>query len=264
MLTTLALVSALGLVPGQPGSLALTNVRSTYGLHGSTRPDNKLLPGDQVFLAFDIENVQTGSDGKVQYSIAMEVANGAGKVLFKQAPRDLTANNALGGTNLPAYANLQVGLDQPPGDYTVKVTVTDRGSKASKTLTSKFQVLPKGFGLVRLALTGDPEGFVPVPFPATGQTLWINFAAVGFGRQGDQPNLNVTMRVLDEKGKPTSAKPFVGAVSKDVPKNAVAVPMQFALELNRAGTFTVELKGTDKVSGKTATLTFPITVLKAK
>jgi hypothetical protein len=96
--------------------------------------------------------------------------------------------------------------------------------------------------------------------------LVVNFAAVGFERakSGDQPNIAVTLTVTDGDGKPTLAKPFAGAVTKGVPSKVLAVPMQFALSLNRAGKFKVEVKATDKISGKTATLSFPLTVSKAQ
>ena len=41
---------------------------------------------------------------------------------------------------IPAYAQLDVGLQQPPGDYTLKVIVTDRASKKSQTLTRKLHL----------------------------------------------------------------------------------------------------------------------------
>ena len=268
MWTTLAFAAALTLAPAQAGQLELTNARTTYGLLGAPRTDGKYLPGDSFTLAFDIEGMTVDDSGKVLYSIALEVADSSGKAHFKQAPRDMEAQNSLGGNSLPGAVSLLIGLDQPPGMYTVKVTVTDRAAKKSKTLTNTYEILPKAFGLVRLTTTGDPEGRVPTPFLGEGQALWINFMAVGFGRQKDekeQPNIKVELRVLDESGKPTLAKSFVGEVTQDIPKNATSVPGQFLLELNRAGKFTVELKATCKVTGKeTATLTFPITVLKAK
>ena len=70
--------------------------------------------------------------------------------------------------------------------------------------------------------------------------------------------------MLDQNGKPTVEKPPTGEVSKDVPDKLLALPMQFLLDLNREGSFTVELKATDKVSGKTATVSFPLTVQKSK
>ncbi len=53
---------------------------------------------------------------------------------------------------------------------------------------------------------------------------------------------------------------MTGTVDKDVMPTAVSVPIQFLISLNRPGKFTVELKATDKVSGKTDTRSFPITV----
>src|SRR5262249_45414567 len=146
----------------------------------------------------------------------------------------------------------------------VKITVTDLASKASGTLTRSYKVLRPNFALVRLTTTVDPEQNITAPFIGVGQSLWINFAAVGFARDSDkeQPNLAVVMRVRDENGKATLAKPDKGAVTKDVPKKMRAVPMQFMLELNRAGQFTVEIKATDKLTGKTASLSFPLRVLK--
>jgi hypothetical protein len=265
MWMTLAFVAALGLAPGQSGQLTLTNPRLTYGTFGAPRPNNKFLPGDSFVLAFEIEGIHVDADGKVLYSIGMEVSDRSGKVHFKQLPRDLETVNALGGNRLPAYASLHVGLDHDPGTYTVKVTVTDRVAKASKSLTMSGEILPRAFGLVRPIVTSDPEGKSPTAFPVEGEPVWISFAAVGFGRDASgKPDLSVNLRVFDETGKPTLAKPFVGVVHDDTPKNVHAVPMQFALNLNRPGKFTIQLDAADKATGKMANLSLPLTVMKAK
>jgi hypothetical protein len=266
MWTTFAFVATLGLPPGASGAMTLTNVRLTHGILGVPREGTKFLPGDICVFAFDVQGITADESGKVLYSVAMEVTDANGKVTFRQAPQNLEANNSLGGDRLPAYANLTIGLDEPPGKYKVKVTVTDRAARTSATLTRSYEVLPGAFGLVRLTTTADPDGRVPLPFPAEGQSLWIGFGAVGFGRDGDtgHPHLEVTLRVFDESGKPTLAKPFTGRVTKDVPKKARAVPMQFMLELNRPGKFTVKVEALDKVKNAKATLAFAVTVQKAR
>jgi hypothetical protein len=265
MWTTLTFIAALALAPADAGQLALTNVRSTYGILGAPRAEDKFLPGDMLVLCFDMEGVKVDDAGKVVYSIGMEVSDADGKVQFKQAPRQLEAITSLGGNTIPAFANIQIGLDQPPGRYSVKVTVTDVAAGATQELTRSYEVLPKGFGIVRVTTSSDPEGRVPASAFGVGQSLWINFAAVGSKRdEKGQPNLAVALRVLDDQGRPTLSRPFVGEINDKVPERALAVPLQFLLDLNRAGNFTIELKATDKSSNETASLSLPLTVVKTK
>lgn len=168
----------------------------------------------------------------------------------------------LGGNRIPASATVVIGLDMPAGEYSLRVTVTDLTAKSSKELVQKFTVLPLAFGVVRLTTSLDEKDQLPAPMIGVpGQLFYINFVTVGFGRNAKkQPNMNLTMTVLDEKGKPTLGKPFLGEVDQTDPKVPV-VSMQFPLWLNRPGSFTIELKATDNVTKKTATLTFPLTVL---
>ncbi len=267
MWTTLACVAALSLAPSQAGTLTLKNDTITYGTLGAARPNNEYLPGDVFFVSFDIENVKVDPTGKVLYSMQMEVKEDkTSKVWFKQAPQDMEAINALGGTTVPAFAHVNIGLDQPPGIYTMYVTVTDRVAKVSKVLSRKFEVKPIKFGLVRLQLsylqTDTPERYPAPPLGVPGQMVYVNFVAVGFARNDKKvPQMDVQMVVKDEKGNPTLAKPPGGQAGAEITENFRAAPMQFGLVMNRSGKFTVELTATDKVGGQKATLTFPLTVL---
>jgi hypothetical protein len=266
MWTTLVLAAALSTAPHDVGALALSNVRATYGPHGIARGDNKLSPGDHLFLSFEIDGITVDANGKALYSMATEVSDGKNKTLFKQDPRDLEALATLGGATLPAFVQVDTPLTQPAGDYTVKVTVTDRANKRTQTLSQMFQVQPAGFAIVRLTTTTDPEARFTRSVFGVGDTLWLNYSLVGFSRDktSTQPDLTIECRVLDDKGQPTMAKPFEGAINKDLPSNSPAAPVQFQLSLNRPGKFTVELKATDKIAKKTATVTFPLTVVPSK
>src|SRR5262249_50847057 len=123
----------------------------------------------------------------------------------------------------------------------------------------------KDFGLVRLHVTyyQQPPPLPAPPYGVTGQALVVHCAAFGFKRDDKtkQPNIAVTIRVLDEKGNPTTKNPFNVVVNDKVPESYLAVPMQLPLELNRAGRFTVEFQATDQLTKKTAKLSFPITVV---
>lgn len=265
MFTTLAFVTALTLAPAQ-AQLALTNDQVTYGYLGAPRPDTKFLPGDIFFLTFDIENVKVNDNGEVLYSMGMEVRDSNGKQVFAQKPQDKKAVNTLGGTRLPAFAHVFCGSDQLPGEYTVRVAVTDRVSKQEKTIERKFEVLKPDFGLVQVGLSIDSDMQMPAPaVGVAGQFVYVNFAAVGFERDKakKQPNVAAEMRVLDDSGQPVLSNPFKGEAAGNV-GNDKLVPMQFLLALNRTGKFQVELKATDRISKKTAKVVFPITVVASK
>jgi hypothetical protein len=262
--TIFALATVLGLAAGQSGNLSLDNIRATYGILGPARPDNKVLPGDTLVICFNIAGVKPNADNKVLYKTGLDILDGQGKTLFRQEPRDLEAPLPAGRTSLPACATLQVGGTQPPGDYTVKVEVTDRTTGATGSFTRTYTLLPKGFGIVNVSTTRDADGQFPMPVLEPGKSVWINFSTVAPARQGEhgQPDVAVSMQVRDPDGRPLLTPAPAGEVKKDVPDKAMAIPFQFELELNRPGTFVVELQATDKTSGKNASLSFPVTVAR--
>jgi hypothetical protein len=263
--STLAVAVTLGTAPD---ALTLGNVRLTHGVLGPVRSGDKpqVLPGDSLYVCFDINGIQVDDSGKVQYSTGLEVTGPGGKTILKQDPRNLETTASLGGNRVPGFATINVGSAQPPGEYTLKVTVADRAGGSSATLTKQFEVLPKGFGLVQLAATADAEGLLPVPAPGAGQGLWLHFGAVGFARDKStkQPKVNISLRVLGADDTPTLANPVAGSITKDVPADAFVLPIRLTLLLNRPGKFTVEIKATDVVAGNETTLTFPLTVVEIK
>jgi len=264
MWTTIALLTALGAAPAQSG-LTLTNVRSTHGLLGPHRPHDTLAPGDIYFVCFDIDGITIGDDGKVRYGIGTAVSDSSGKVLFQKEPKETEVVISLGGSTVPAFAQLDIGLDTPPGDYRFKVSVTDRASGQEKSLTRRVKVLPRSFALVRATVSLDTGGQYPAAVMTGGQGVWVHCSAVEFGRgDGKQPDLVFEVRVLDESGKPTLAKPITYKVNKDIPAAEKKVPLAFPLSLNRRGKFTIEVKAHDQVTRKNANLTIPITVLGAQ
>jgi hypothetical protein len=264
MWTTLVLLMAAQVAPAQNPSLAIDGDRFTYGYHGPTRKDSAFLPGELVCLAFNIQNMTFNASGRASFSIAMEVLDGTGKSRFRQVPSNQQALNYLGGNTLQSVAELQLPVTAPPGDYTVKLTVTDRAAKTSTTLERKATVLPAGFGLIHVHTSADREGHVPTsPVGTLGEPLYINFAVVDFQRDGamKQPNVEVALRVLDDKGAPATGRSQTGKADRDIPADLKIIPMQFGLTLNRLGRFTVELTATDKLSGKSSRVSFPVLVV---
>jgi hypothetical protein len=277
MLSAIALAAVLGGAPAQPAELKLTNVRMTVGELGPTRVGSNLLHGDVLFIANDIDGLTIDAEGIARYSMAMEVTDGAGKLIFKQDPRDLDDFVPLRGNRLPARAYITVGLDQPPGNYSCKVTVTDRKTKATGSLTSKFEVAKKEFGVVAVYTSYDTQGEISAPTTGqVGQTVYVQFSIASFERdpKTKQPNVLIEFQVYDDKGSAL----FVDADKKVAPrkhiqddKSAVQVKeadgafaLQFPLFMNRPGKFTVEIKAKDNVSKTEFTYKLPITINPAQ
>jgi len=263
MFGTLSLAAALTLAPAQAVSLKLTNARFTYGELGAPHNDSKFLPGEYVILAFDIEGLPLSAEGKVTYTMSMEVTDKANKVVFKQEkPAESEEVLPLGGSRLPARGFVSLKGDQEPGIYTCKMTVTDKESKSTSVLEKQFEVIPKTFRIAGLFTTNDIKGEqLAPPVGVVGQNLFVHFALVNFGRGADKkPNSQVEMRVLDESKRPTLAKAISAVVPKEIADDDPAL-FRFVIPFNREGTFTAEFKAIDNVTGKTSIVSFPVKVV---
>lgn len=261
MWATLAL-SAITLAPAQAGTLELKNVRVTSGVLGQERKDTKFLPGDVFVVSFDIDGLKVRDDGRVRYSMGMELTReGKPRPVFAKAPEDKEALLHLGGNSLPMYALSVIGTDTEAGNYTMTVTITDLESKQTQKLVKGFEVLKPTLGFVRVGLTyetGQPAPPVAVP----GQSLLLNFALVGFELKNGNPDIAIEMRILDEAGKPTLVKPFKGEVKTVAKTFQQIIPFDaLPIQLNRAGKYQLILKATDNLTRKDVEQTLNLTII---
>ena len=266
MLTSFTFLAALTLAPAQEGRLEIVNARPTYGYLGPARPRTGVLPGDVAHFRFDVKNMTVDKHGRASYSLLVQVIDDQGKTRFRLGPTNAVAMNCLGGDSMPCAASLEVPLDTPAGAVKLRVVIEDRASGRKAIFETPGKVLPAAFGIVRVGTFADREGKVPAPaVGVVGQVVYVGFAAVGFARDktSGQPDLNVSLRVLDENGKATMPAAMSGRANADVPEDLHILPMQFGLTLNRTGHFTVVLDATDRLSGKTSQVRFPLGVVGA-
>jgi PKD repeat protein len=270
MLATLTLMSALTLPAADAGELQLTNARVTYGRLGPTRKDTKFLPGDVYFVTFDIEGLQF-KDGNAKYSMKMELFDPKGTSKYKSLEQPQEVFAIQGGGRLTSDAHAVIPTDAAPGEYRMELAVTDLNTKKQATMTRKYEVAEKAFGIVRVTCAYDLGGVNGPVFPSpglgvVGQVLFQHFAVTGFDRdpKTKQPNLELQLRMLDENGKPTLEKahkqPFPTGEDAAVPETFTVVPLWFPLALTKPGKYTVELTATDTLTKKTATVTYPLVV----
>lgn len=266
MWTSLAL-AALAFTPAQPaGTLQLTNVRLVIGDLGPTRTNTKFLPGDVVFIGYDIEGLTIEPDGITKYTMAMEVLDAAGKPIFKQEPKEITELIPLRGNRVPARAIIRLYETFEAGSYTCKITATDSKTKSSNSLTVKFEVLKKDFGIVAVTTTHDPRRELSAPTTgSTGQLVFVWMNIVGFQRdpKTKQPNVELEFTLIDEKGIPTLGQPIKRIQDTGIEPEAEAFPIYFPFYMSRPGKFTLRVTATDKVANKKATFELPFTVLPA-
>jgi len=230
-----------------------------------------VLAGDFYFVHFDIDGLTTDETGNGKYNFSLTITDAKGKLVHELGPLEKPFANSLGGTRTPAYANVIIGTDSPPGDYTMKLTVSDPATKKSESLERKYRVLPRGFGLVNLHIMDvrvDPRAQASgAPVRVVGDTIVYNCAVVGFERDKNkmnQPNIALELTVLDDKNQSTLKTPFTDHVVKDVPEGWSAVPISLPLALNRPGKFTIKLVATDRITKKTAEATLPVQVVDVK
>jgi len=267
MLQTLVLAAALNFGPAQTG-LSLTNVRVTFGgQFGPNRPHHRYLPGDLFYLVFDVQGLRADPQGRVEYSIGMLVKDSAGKVVLDKSKADpMIALLPFGASKMPARAYLGIGSEMR-GTHTCTMIVTDRKTNESKTFEQNFEVLPMDFGIVGFRMTYEVEGNLEGPYApfqsVCGQVPIVHFATVGFARDPAtrQPNNTVEVRIFDESGKPTVEQPQPFVIKQGAREDAPGLDWHLPLPLTREGTFTVEIKAADTLTGKSYKMGFKVKVV---
>jgi hypothetical protein len=255
-LAVLALL--LALFPGRAAALELKNVRPSYGPQGAERKTNKLLPGDTIWIGYEIEGLKVDAKtGKVKFDTKLELFEGkTAEPIYVTGPQTSDARLELGGTSMPGDLHIIMGPNRIPGKYTIKLTIEDKIAKDTKSFTYPVEVLPKDFGFVGV---GAPT------IGLAGQSYQAGFALVNMALdKKKQPDVEVVIKIL-EAGKAVTTPVHIRLTEEltgglDLEKQNF-VPLTYPLYLNRPGQFTLEITATDKAASKTIQLSYPLTVL---
>jgi hypothetical protein len=239
----------------------LENVRLTYGDPGPTRPSAKVLPGDELTVAFVMTGLAKDDDGKVNLSLMGELFDAQGKSLIKTPARTANTLLTLGGTELPGSLIFDLPADFPAGKYVVRGLVKDLLAGKEARAEQGVEVLPPKLGIARLYLPGDAQGQSSSGGNLTvGQVLYVRCQGVGFARKEKQIHLVGSMRVLDESGKSLFPNALSFSLAQEAPEEVNHVSFRFSASTNRAGRFTVQIEVEDKIAGKSVTEELPLVV----
>lgn len=242
----------------------ITQVRASFGPLGPERAENRFLPGDIVFLSFDIGGLQPDKAGLFRYRVRLAVQDAREKTLFEDAQDVPSVGTVMGGK---VRHTVQYAIDhgQEAGACKIRIGVTDLAApmKTETTTTYDFHVLPPTLGLVRFHASLDRFGQTPVPgVGVVGQMLTFHMTALGFkpDRKLGEGSITIEFQLLDAQDRPVNNKPLVSEF-KALPSDTAFVPLRFDLLLQRPGVFKMVYKLTDNVEKKTATLSVPVQVL---
>jgi hypothetical protein len=248
--------------------LAKPQIKDIQAAHGQLGPERKSLDcfrGDELYFRFTVADFTTNDDGRLAGELAFTVSESTGKqILKKEIPLQQTL--ALGGGAFPAHVAFTIGEELPVGDYTIKVTVTDNLARESDSFERKFKCKDLEFALVAVRFYQDADGRVPATVGGiVSQTLFLKARGVGFDKSKGEIDVEMTIEVLDPKGKPVLAKPIRSMVHNEdanVVKSATVINLRGELALNRAGEFVLKISLIDKIAKKTATFESPLKVIQ--
>lgn len=252
---------ALGFVPSLSSAVEIKNIRPCWGPFGATRFQAKCLPGDILFITYDIEGLEIDpKTKKASYDTTLELldAGDKDKVLYKN-PTPNEVIPALGGARMPGDLHVIMSPKQKPGKYSIRLTINDKIGKQAKAFRYDFEVVPEAFGLIHV---GAPA----VQFTGVHYFLQFKLVNMALDAKTKQPDAELTIRILDENNKEV-AEPTKNNFPKDIPEGtdlqvSNVVALQYPIYLNRAGRFTVEVMAKDKNGKTTAELRYPLTVLE--
>jgi hypothetical protein len=251
---------ALLVLPAVADAVEIKNFRPCYAplYLGTERKSDKLLPGDVLFATYDIVDLKTDpKTGKASFVTIVELFDASAKSLFepKETPNEVAFH--LGGTRVPSDLHVQMGRNQKPGKYRLRLTVQDRLAKSVKSHIYSFELLPPSFGIG--AVVAPAIGFSGLPYSTKFALFDMTLDAQS------KPNVEVVMQVLDDAGKPVSP-PVISNYPNDLPpgtdlQTENLVPIYYPIFLNRPGRFTIDILAKDNNGKKEARLTYALTVL---
>lgn len=251
---------ALAALPAVADAVEIKNFRPCYApvYLGAERKGDKLMPGDKLFATYDIVGLKTDpKTGKANFVTIVELFDAGANPLFpaKETPSEPAFH--LGGARVPSDLHVQMGANQKPGKYRIRLTIRDRLANEQQSMIHQFELVPPSFGIA--GVIAPSIGFSGLPYAT-------DFALVDLTLDAHKkPNVEVVMQVRDDSGKPVSP-PVISTFPNDLPVGADLqtenfVPIRYPIFLNRPGRFTIDIHAKDHVGKKEARLTYPLTVL---
>jgi hypothetical protein len=248
---------------GAQAKLEIQNIKGAYGPLGPERKSLEVQPFDDVLFRFTVSGLKCDDEGKMDVTEVLKLTDADGKVLLKN---ELPIKDVLplGGNQMNLDAHLNLGDKVPEGDYTFSISIKDNLADATAGFERKVTAKAPSFSLVGPEFFYDPENKVVAPAGGVaGQKLHFRMKGVGIDKSTGKVDAEMSIQMLDAKGKELMPKPIVVKIASEDPevvKKANFLTLNGQVALNRPGDFTLVVKVTDKLAKKTAELALPVKV----
>ena len=244
--------------------LEIRDVQASHGSLGPVRKSARYVSGDQVFVRYTIAGVLTDADGRVRLELRLAVADVAGKQILKSEIAAQPDWSLWAGAVIPGFATFDLGEEVPPGEYEMKVEVTDLIAKETASFRHRFTCTKEEFALVQVRFSHDAAGDVHAsPGGLVSQALHVRMKAIGFDKSKNEIDVEMEIDVLDAAGKPVMPRPIRTGVHNEKPeevKQITRLALSAVLSLNRPGDFTLRITVTDKLAMKKVVFESPLRV----
>jgi hypothetical protein len=238
-------------------------VRLTYGPYGPPRPDNRVQPGEEIFLDLVARGAGKDAQGNVDYSIAGELIDPHGQKRAELAPVPFRGPLAPGGSAFNGWTSFELASRQPPGEYRAKARVTDHISGRVVNFEHAVYVLKPEFGAVRLRLTHDKNGKLPAgSYLTIGQEFFIQMRIVNFEHSDGRIQVSVAVSARDRDGKDTMLTPMKPLTIDQKVEDAFTYfdLSSGSLRTIMAGEIVITVELEDEIGGKKAKYELPVVI----
>lgn len=236
--------------------------------------DVKFVPGETVYLSFDVQNFAVTKENSVSLSWTVTAADPKGIPIIEPAEGKKQANLAPEDKDWMPHCRQSIAVPSPApgGAYTIHIKVTDENSKQTAEGDAKFQVagLPfqpagaleiRSFGFYRSEEEPQP---LMTPVFSAGNTMYSRFQIVGY-KYGPKNAVEVTygISIVDPSGKVVYTQdPAVEEKSASFyPRPYIDSNMNLSLQPGtKAGEYTMVITARDKIGNQTAEIRKPFKV----
>ena len=256
--------SGHSLVPANEINPKPLSVTFTYGHNGVIRTDDRFLAGESIFATVVALRYEVPLNGICNFKLRYSLIGQEGKIVFTS-----TSDNLL--IELEGKANLAKAIIRCPlkgqievGKYDFVLELQDKMTKAIFRSSQPITILPKDeFALGDFCFCADTKSIVPLGTTfETCQDIFFCWRVYHPKEHDGHWELDFDIDILDANNK-SIALPSETIKNKIPALNVDNFATQIPITIEEPGEYTVVLKMTDVISGKTESRSIPIRVIES-